>query len=675
MMTRSGVVRSTSFADYPVVDDFLQIEAQVRQEFPSLAGSRVHTPLHARRPRVSAGGAGGRDQENVPLQVSDSEKLTMHPNRGESGQSLRRASPMLQRSVGGLAATLTAGKNRPLVASASFGLPWGAPLSPELFGRTPDASHLGTQTMSTNLLGLLSDSNHDSLTPPADSGRGAHVRLHNPTLSPDPAGEWGGKGEPFVEAGRVARGWGHTEVRHWAEGASPHGALQDGSKARKKFADGDMNAGGSGHGNTDEMYDAMLDPFGQNRSSSPFSEDMPAVSRGAGRATTSLDNPHALPPSEMVRAKFRGPSQDQAPPNKVVRSGRRAGQLAADVGARDSALLAPRDHNARAAAAGSLGGEAGGGMAVGAVPVNAFCEDAPAMSRAARGLRQRSVNELDAEIAAPSLLSECQVCSRRFNPDRLAKHVSICAKVKSKPPPPKHSPSPPRGNSSGTAGVKQPVMSSANHSTPPVAAVPAKGAHKKQRWREEHKRFQAMMAQNKRVSGGGGSLAEAASPSEEPSDYVRCPHCSRTFQPLTAERHMPHCKEAALKRKMREANSRGPHGTGANAPAARKFVVKLLNSKPNKITSRVTSAASPPPPLETAARGKRLSGGRGSPIIDSVQSGIQAEIRQLEQALDDSSMSPAQRYAAERAVKIERAKLIKAQRSSPFRREQTTKHV
>ena len=53
----------------------------------------------------------------------------------------------------------------------------------------------------------------------------------------------------------------------------------------------------------------------------------------------------------------------------------------------------------------------------------------------------------------------------------------------------------------------------------------------------------------------------------EPSDYVRCPHCSRTFSPQAAERHIPRCQHVV--NKPRPPPSRGGPYMDASPPPPR----------------------------------------------------------------------------------------------------------
>ena len=68
----------------------------------------------------------------------------------------------------------------------------------------------------------------------------------------------------------------------------------------------------------------------------------------------------------------------------------------------------------------------------------------------------------------------------------------------------------------------------------------------KKNWRAEHENFIKTIRYAKAVTDaekGGGNVADLPPPpvTENP-DYKECPYCHRTFNPTTAERHIPHCK-------------------------------------------------------------------------------------------------------------------------------------
>lgn len=59
-------------------------------------------------------------------------------------------------------------------------------------------------------------------------------------------------------------------------------------------------------------------------------------------------------------------------------------------------------------------------------------------------------------------------------------------------------------------------------------------------WRAQHENF------IKAIRYAKGLSDEPPPPTENP-DYVQCPHCERKFNPATAERHIPKCKDIKAK--------------------------------------------------------------------------------------------------------------------------------
>lgn len=69
---------------------------------------------------------------------------------------------------------------------------------------------------------------------------------------------------------------------------------------------------------------------------------------------------------------------------------------------------------------------------------------------------------------------------------------------------------------------------------------------KKSNWRQQHANFIKNLRYAKKVTEmekTGQDMSHLPPPpvTENP-DYVKCPHCSRSFNPTTAERHIPRCK-------------------------------------------------------------------------------------------------------------------------------------
>lgn len=163
-------------------------------------------------------------------------------------------------------------------------------------------------------------------------------------------------------------------------------------------------------------------------------------------------------------------------------------------------------------------------------------------------------------------LVPCGHCGRSFAPDRIGRHMEICAKTKSK------------RRTFDSAGQRARGQEIFTRVTPP----PAKGgragngarggnrhsrvdfglpseAKLRSKWRQEHREFQNVIRSIKGKAplrseyaypgGGGGDYQAEQESSSGPSHFVPCPHCARTFAPTTAARHIPACEKTFARAK------------------------------------------------------------------------------------------------------------------------------
>uniref|UniRef100_A0A1Q3FZV6 Putative secreted protein n=1 Tax=Culex tarsalis TaxID=7177 RepID=A0A1Q3FZV6_CULTA len=151
----------------------------------------------------------------------------------------------------------------------------------------------------------------------------------------------------------------------------------------------------------------------------------------------------------------------------------------------------------------------------------------------------------------PDGMARCSVCGRNFAEDRVAKHMEICRKTKSKKRKvfdvTKHRVQGTdaekyvlRKGKAASSGSKKSI--SGTTAAPPAAGATSGG---KGDWRRKHEEFIAAIRAAKEMKAylaKGGKLSDLPPPppSENP-DYVQCPHCSRRFNQTAAERHIPKC--------------------------------------------------------------------------------------------------------------------------------------
>uniref|UniRef100_T1HC91 C2HC/C3H-type domain-containing protein n=1 Tax=Rhodnius prolixus TaxID=13249 RepID=T1HC91_RHOPR len=146
---------------------------------------------------------------------------------------------------------------------------------------------------------------------------------------------------------------------------------------------------------------------------------------------------------------------------------------------------------------------------------------------------------------------ECKICGRRFLPERLGAHEKACSKLHNK----KRKPFVARKMIEGQSVRKTKTT---------VQSKP------KSNWRKTHEEFVANIRaarQAQKILEAGGSLADLPPPPPSDTSHLTpCPHCGRKFSEAAASRHIPLCKEKALRAKMAAPKGRG---TGARAPASR----------------------------------------------------------------------------------------------------------
>eukprot|EP00743_Colponemidia_sp_Colp-15_P005445 GILK01005854.1.p1 GENE.GILK01005854.1~~GILK01005854.1.p1 ORF type:complete len:632 (-),score=100.75 GILK01005854.1:118-1968(-) len=203
----------------------------------------------------------------------------------------------------------------------------------------------------------------------------------------------------------------------------------------------------------------------------------------------------------------------------------------------------------------------------------------------------------------------CNICGRKFNKDRIAKHETVCNKPK------KRKLKVWDGSSKRVEGTVFEEFKDNRSKTPP----------KQTRWRREREEFRSIIEQGKVVNQfqqQGRSLKDLPPPpkSEPNPDYVQCPHCSRRFNQIAAEKHVASCKNVINKPKPPPTVNRfRPAHSSANTPVAARGVpaappkavdqsaLRAKTKSPSlpKSAASVSASAKPPPPPKQSASGSR----------------------------------------------------------------------
>ena len=120
----------------------------------------------------------------------------------------------------------------------------------------------------------------------------------------------------------------------------------------------------------------------------------------------------------------------------------------------------------------------------------------------------------------------CRKCKRKFNPDRINKHQSVCIGPINEIP-------------------AKPVLRIPKKKKP--VGIPL--------WKKQHMDFINNVRYAKKmqvVQAAGGDIRKIQAPVQHhdpSSDYIQCPYCSRKYSQPVAERHIPSCKNIINKPK------------------------------------------------------------------------------------------------------------------------------
>ena len=151
---------------------------------------------------------------------------------------------------------------------------------------------------------------------------------------------------------------------------------------------------------------------------------------------------------------------------------------------------------------------------------------------------------------AGTTLLPCPSCGRTFNADALARHRPICRKAGQKRKPfdaaAKRAKALSASNNISLRKARTMVRKAGRDDDVALRSTPKK-------WKQQSGALRdAMRAAREYTSAKkNGRALPTAKKYSEPSDYVPCPHCGRTFNPTAAERHIPRCGESQKRRRMR----------------------------------------------------------------------------------------------------------------------------
>eukprot|EP00002_Diphylleia_rotans_P027534 TRINITY_DN5523_c0_g1_i3.p1 TRINITY_DN5523_c0_g1~~TRINITY_DN5523_c0_g1_i3.p1 ORF type:complete len:501 (+),score=91.19 TRINITY_DN5523_c0_g1_i3:71-1573(+) len=229
-----------------------------------------------------------------------------------------------------------------------------------------------------------------------------------------------------------------------------------------------------------------------------------------------------------------------------------------------------------------------------------FAQDAPQQAQGSSALsRGQSIKRMGSMQGAspmnaggPVILSlvECSYCHRRFNADRIEKHMNACAKLQK--PRKKFDSTAARVRDTELEGFR-PKRSTQPSNQQQRGLQPGKQSV----WKRQHEEFIRAIREAKKVSryvAAGGNLADLPPPppSENP-DYVQCPHCKRRFNETAAKRHIPACSSTINKPKP------PPH---------------LRNPSPQKRPSEPMRSSYDAPPSSSQTSAPSRSRGSQSPM-------------------------------------------------------------
>ncbi|CAI6357002.1 unnamed protein product [Macrosiphum euphorbiae] len=176
--------------------------------------------------------------------------------------------------------------------------------------------------------------------------------------------------------------------------------------------------------------------------------------------------------------------------------------------------------------------------------------------------------QLSADRGPPAKgMARCPLCARDFAADRLPKHEQVCRRTRDRDRKRKVFDTSKKRLEAVAAEAGVDVTSFKKKSQKEDQRVAEKLQKKKDAWRRKHdqllRNVRAARAVQRHLAAGGTvkdlppELENVADQDDEvDSDLVKCPHCGRTFNEASAERHMPLCADRQRNAAARMQNNK-----------------------------------------------------------------------------------------------------------------------
>jgi hypothetical protein len=208
-------------------------------------------------------------------------------------------------------------------------------------------------------------------------------------------------------------------------------------------------------------------------------------------------------------------------------------------------------------------------------------------------------------------MSECPDCGRSFATDRLEKHMKICKKVFGTKRKAFDVTAMRVEGTDAAQFVKKQKRSEANAAKAGAGGGTGAGAgngakqgngeiKKMAKWKVQRAQFLNMIRAAKGPANGegGGYTAEELAEMEVMDDRVECPHCSRKFNPSSADKHIAICanlskKPSTLKRGQGNAGGTRALETRSAAPPTKMERTQALPVSSSTAAVKKPVAATP----------------------------------------------------------------------------------